>query len=137
MRLIPTHLAFGAALTLAGACQWGTRPENFSAAQRPAGARVAVRVIGERADRLGELYAVDTTGVTLHESRLVRVPWPRLQAMDVNQLGAQYDVAQGETVGAEKRERLALVSRFPQGLNGELLTRVLGRLRQDALDTVP
>lgn len=136
--------AAGAATTLAAAaCHWGTRPDDFPPARSPAGARVAVRVSGERADRVGELYAVDTAGVTILPgarlmpgARLVRIAWPRVRAMDVARLGGEYDVPPGETVGAAKRQQLALVSRFPQGLGGELLSRVLARLRQDTLDVV-
>jgi hypothetical protein len=118
-------------------CNWGTRPNKLPAAQRAVGARVSVYVSGERGVRAGELYAADSTGVTFRGARLVRVDWPRLGEMDVDRMDARYDVRRGEVVGAEKRARIALVSRFPQGLDGELLARVLAQLGQDTLDTVP
>jgi hypothetical protein len=126
-----------AILATVAACQWGTRPREFRPARGPAGAEVAVHVAGERRDRLGELYAVDTAGVLIaRNARLVRIAWARLAAMDVERLGNDYDVSPRETVDAAKRERLSLVSRFPQGLSGPLLAQVLARFRQDAVDAV-
>lgn len=120
----------------ASACKWGTRPDRFEPAMGPEGVRVAVRVHGEARDRLGELFAVDTAGVTLRGERLVLVAWPKLAAMDLRGLGSGYDIRFGEVPAADKRERLALVSRFPQGLRGELLARVLAALQQPALEEV-
>ena len=138
MRSVPLVRLVGAAiLAMLAACQWGTRPQNFRPARGPAGAEVAVHVAGERQDRLGELYAVDTAGVLIaRNARLVRIAWPRLASMDVERLGDDYDVSRRETVDAAERERLSLVSRFPQGLSGPLLTQVLARFRQDAVDAV-
>ena len=128
-------LALCAALA---ACNWGTRPENFVPALNPNGASVAVRVRGEASDRVGELYAADSVGVTIAAAgRVVLVPWARLGAMDVDRLGDSYDVLHGETVSAAKAERLALVSRFPQGLTGEVLARVLGAHGQAEVERVP
>ena len=135
MRRVRFVAALGAALAL-GSCKWGTRPENLPVAQRAVGARVSIYVPGERGIRSGELYAVDTSGVTVRGARLARVAWPRVGEMEVDRLDGRYDVRRGEVVSAEKRERLALVSRFPQGLDGELLARVLAQLGQDSLDTV-
>ena len=129
-------LAAGGALVALG-CQWGTRPDRLAPAQGPEGAQVAVRVIGEARDRVGELYAVDSAGVLLLAGQLVRVPWPSVRALDVQGLDTRYDVAPGERPDAAKRGRLALVSRFPQGLAGELLTRTLAALGQPALEELP
>jgi hypothetical protein len=95
---------------------WGVRPEQFAPAVGPAGAQVTVRIRGDSTDRMGELIAVDSSGVTIKIGRLVTVPWSRLEAMDVSQMGRDYDVSSGEVVKPEKRRRLALISRFPQGL---------------------
>ena len=119
------------------ACNWGTRPKDFPPANHPEGARVAVRVTGETADRIGELYAVDTSGVLVRAAALMRIPWSRLGAMDVLHLGGDYDVAFNEPVSRERRERLATVSRFPQGLDGALLAKVLALLSQREVEVVP
>jgi len=125
-----------ALLSATTACHWGSRAEKFPPALLPVGASVSVRVRGESADRTGELYAVDTAGVVVRGARLTRIHWPVLAALDVVGLGQGFDVRSGTTVATDQRERLATVSRFPQGLSGELLTRVLARLGQDALEEV-
>ena len=119
------------------ACNWGTRPRDFPPANRPEGARVAVRVKGETADRIGELYAVDASGLLVRTTALTRIPWSRLAAMDVLHLGRAYDVAFDEPVNPERRDRLATVSRFPQGLDGPLLAKVLMLLSQREVEIVP
>jgi len=134
LALLRRH-ALGVLLIVATACTWGTRPSSFLPALGPAGAMVTVRVRGER-DYRGELFACDSTGVTIRAGRLVHIAWPRLEAMDVAQLAGMGDILPGETVTAEKRGRLALVSRFPQGLHGELLARALAALHQEALEEI-
>jgi hypothetical protein len=104
------------ALASSGCFNHGTLPDSFPPAQGPAGARVALRVRGESTDRVGELIAVDSAGIAIQERRLIRVAWSRVDALDVAQLGKDYDIRFGEIVTVEKRNRLALVSRFPQGL---------------------
>lgn len=103
-------------LVLASACMWGTRPRDFPLAQFPDGARVAVRVRGETADRLGELLAADSSGITIRSPRIVHIAWSRILAIDVDGLGEEYDLFFGETVSREKITRIALVSRFGQGI---------------------
>ena len=101
----------------AGCFNHGVQPDSFGPAQGPDGARVALRVQGESADRVGELIAVDSIGITIRDQRMIRVAWSRVAALDVAQLGDDYDIRFGEIVTAAKRARLALVSRFPQGLS--------------------
>ncbi len=104
------------ALLLAAGCNWGTRPQDFPPAMGPQGARVAARVFGEDRDRVGELLGVDSMGITIRTSAVIQIGWKRLAALDVAGLGRSYDVRVGEVVGKEKIARLALVSRFPQGI---------------------
>ena len=132
---ITRRVALAVAFALA-ACNWGTRPERFPPAMSAEGARVAVRLTGEREDRVGELFAVDSTGVTIHARTLLHVSWTRLRAMDVDRLDSRYDLFPGEQVTPTQRARLALVSRFPQGLSVELLRRVLAQLGQAELERI-
>jgi hypothetical protein len=125
-----------AAALLLAACNWGTRPVNFAPALGPDGALVAVRVTGEPEDRIGELYAVDSSALFLRVERLARIPWTRVHAMDVDRMHLAYDVAPEERLTPEKRARIAALSRFPQGLSGSLLATVLARLGQSELDEV-
>lgn len=118
------------------ACVWGTRPNRFPPALGPQGARVALRVTGESRDRVGELYAVDSAGIVLAETSLTRITWPRVHALDVERLDERFDIFRGETVSVDKRERLRLISRFPQGLSGALLDSVLSKRGQRAIDVI-
>ena len=129
-------LALLSLLPVLAACQWGTRPRTFPPAQSPVGATVAVRIVGEPADRVGELYAADAAGVMVRGQRLARFPWTQIAALDVHRMGGDYDVAAGVTPDTARIARLAALSRFPQGLSGELLRRVLERLPQDSVDGV-
>lgn len=130
--------ALGAAALLAslGGCNWGPRPKNLVPAISPAGANVTLHVTGEASDRRGELFAVDSLGVTIHDGTLLRVRWSRLSALDVDRLGSDFDVRPGERVPPSKRSQLALVSRFPPGLSGPLLAQVLAALHQQTLDEI-
>ena len=125
-----------ALMLLVAACNLGHQPQDFPTAMGPAGVHVAVRVRGETSDRVGELYVADSIGVMVRGERLMRVTWPSVEAMDVLNLGSEYDIAFGETVSAAKRDRLAIVSRFPQGLSGALLQRVLSLIAQSAVDSL-
>ena len=78
-----------------GGCAWGTRPLSFTPAVSPDGVLAAVRVLGETRDRVGELYAVDSIGVTMRLEQLTRVSWARLSAMDVHHMGRRLRRAQG------------------------------------------
>lgn len=107
------------ALAAGGACfNHGTQPDEFRPAQSAQGAVVALRVQGESKDRVGELIAVDSIGITIREQRMISVAWPRVAALDVDQLGDEYDIRFGEAITPGQRARLALVSRFPQGISG-------------------
>ena len=135
-----TRLALSLAVALlpaVTACHWGGRAEKFPPALSPVGAHVRVRVRSESADRAGELYAVDSVGVTIRAARVTRIHWPVVATMRVDGLGREYDIRSGsEPIAREQREQLAPVSRFPQGLSGELLARVLASLGQDAREEV-
>jgi hypothetical protein len=131
-----TRAAIALVATVA-ACRWGPKGRDFPPAVSPAGARVAVRVRGVSTDRVGELYAADTAGVVVRDDRLARVRWPDVIAMDVLKLGKGYDIRTGHgEIDAAHRARLAAVSRFPQGLTGPLLARVLSLVGQPSIDEV-
>jgi hypothetical protein len=127
--LLPLLVAGGAA-----ACNHGMQPKTFIPAISPAGAVVWVRLPGDRADRTGELYAVDSAGAIVLSGRLTRFPWHRLERLDVVGLGAEFDAGPSTASDPDRRARLALVSRFPQGLDGDLLRRVLATLGQASVD---
>jgi hypothetical protein len=111
-----------AALVLEAGCVWGTKPTGFPPAMGPEGALVAVRVKGEPADRVGELLAVDSVGLTIGGQHIVRVSWANVEAMDVDNAGSYYDIQIGEQITKEKISHLALIARFPQGMRGLPIT---------------
>ena len=121
---------------LLAACVHGTRIGDFRPANSPEGAQVQLRLQGERTFRKFELFAVDSTGMIVLADRLVHVRWDRLRSIDFVQLGTGYDAYNGK-LDVAQRERIALVSRFPQGLSGPLLAQVLATLHQDAVSELP
>lgn len=124
------------ALCVLASCSWGMRVEHNPVSSTPAGIRVRYHVRGENLDRGGELFAADSLGLMVRGPRnLARVPWGSLQWLSSG-LGGAYDVPNDAKIGREQQQRLALVSRFPQGLDGELLRRVLAKLRQDSLEQI-
>lgn len=120
-----------------GACTHGVRPNAVPFSTTAGGANVTYWVKGDPAKRYGELFAVNDSAVYVRTERLSRIPWARLNGLDVDRLGSRFDVYSGRLPDAEKRKRLALVSRFPQGLSGLLLAQVLTALKQDAVEDVP
>lgn len=128
------------ALALAGllaGCAWGTRPHQLAVATTPAGAQVTFLVKGAPAPGQGELFAIDSVGAIIHANRLVRVHWASLATLKVDRLGPAYEAGTPDGFTKAWRQQLALVSRFPQGLNGPLLQRVLAALGQETLGEIP
>jgi hypothetical protein len=124
------------ALPLATACVHGMRPDRFPPAQTPAGASVTYRCLSGKAPVTGELFAVEDSGVIVRRERLERVRWSSLEYLYVDRMGVPYQVRPSAPISAEFRERLRLVSRFPQGLSGPLLASVLDALQQPSLDSL-
>ena len=145
-RNITRCIALLAVLTLS-ACRFGTTPGDIDWVNSPEGARIALRVVGELQDRVGELLAVDdesvmlrsyevVEGVELRRPKLTHVLWSRVYAIDVDKLGGSYDVMRGQRVTDTERRKLALISRFPQGISSELLTRLLAANKQAAIEEI-
>ncbi|WP_411281514.1 hypothetical protein [Gemmatimonas sp.] len=124
------------ACVLVTACRFGTKPGEIDWVNSPEGARIAMRVNGESQDRVGELLAVGDEGVVMRGAQITRVSWSRVYAIDVDRLSGSYDLLRGEDASAPKRQRLALVSRFPQGLSAELLSQLLTVNKQTAVEEI-
>lgn len=110
------RLVLLALLFTQGCINWGTRPDNFAPANGPGGAQVAVRIRGEAHDHVGELLAIDSSGVTIRSDRVIQIGWKRVDALDVKGMGSDFDIQFGEGPTDDKIQRLKLVSRFPQGM---------------------
>jgi hypothetical protein len=135
--------ALASAILLVGvvsACNWGRRARDYPPAVEPGGAEVSLRLHDARANVQGELFAADTAGVVLGfgerggRVRLARAPRSRISTLDVRHLRSEYDLRRGEELTSDKLARLAALSRFPQGLSGDLLARVLKILAQSEIE---
>lgn len=129
--------SFLIALPLIAACTWGTRVKSLAVATTPTGVHAYYRIVGDTLHRYGELFTVDHSELLIHGARVVRVPWARLEYLNVDTLGNRYDVKAGQRPDSAKVERLRLVSRFPQGLAEPMLTQVLAALKQERVEELP
>ncbi len=128
---VSVTMAVGLSLLL-GACTIGMTPDEFLPARRPAGIHTSVRLLDARLE--GELLSVnDTSLVILTKTEIMSVPYGSIRSARFRQyyrLGIQY----WEQPSSATREELRLLSRFPQGLSGDLLKQLLdvhgqGRIR--------
>lgn len=124
-----------ACLTMSG-CRFGTKPGEIDWVKSPEGARIALRVNGEPQDRVGELLTVSDSNVVIRAGRITRIVWSRVYAIDVDKLGGNYDVMRGQLVTPDERRKLTLISRFPQGISSELLTRLLALNKQTGMEEI-
>jgi hypothetical protein len=107
-----------AALLLLAACMVGTTGRGYAPAKGPAGATVSLDLAGKR-EVSGELLAVEeATLLVLQEGQLIRV------AVTLIESGKAPKVSFKGLTGAT-RERLRLISRYPQGVSPELEARLL------------
>ena len=126
MRLLP---AFGLSLLAIAACQIGTHARNYAPAKGPAGATVNLQ-FNDKSRSAAELLAVeDSTLLVLRGSRLVRVPLSLVRS------GRAPKVSFDGRLKGNTRERLRLISRYPQGVTTDLERQLLGAYGQSAVET--
>ena len=130
--------AAATALALA-ACTLGTRPATFEPARSPQGIEARIGYWGPRHTVLalvGELLAVTDSGLVVlsADRRLVHAHWPVLVSATFRQIGVR--LHGGDAPDPRARERLRLVSRFPQGLSAELTSRLLSSLGRDRMEVL-
>ena len=119
-------------LALAG-CRFGPSLKNFEPAHSPGGAE-AILMLDLRNLR-GELLALRDDGlVVLAKDELVFVPFEAIQHGRLAQKGAF--IRNGSAPDERARERLRLLSRYPQGLSADVEARLLAAYGQDELTTV-
>lgn len=107
-----------AALLLLAACSVGTTGRSYAPAKGPAGATVTLDLTGKRTVS-GELLAVEeTTLLVLQQRQLIRVGVPLIES------GKAPKVSFTGWTDAT-RERLRLISRYPQGVSPELEARLV------------
>jgi hypothetical protein len=121
----------GLTLLLTG-CVVGTSAKSYQPAQEPEGAAIELKLDGGHAVE-GELLAVQWDSLLVREgSRFVRVPIARL----TRTRGPKLNYSK-PGLTADLRERLRLISRYPQGVTAELEQRLLAAYGQTAVQAAP
>ncbi len=125
-------------VTLIG-CTVGPSVQTFNPATNPQGIHASLlTLIGSRIE--GELLEVRDSGlVVLADDELVLAPYGSIRRARFDQMrrlnfGPRAGLT-GPRIGLtdEKREELRLLSRFPQGIDGEVLNRLLAAYGQTKL----
>jgi hypothetical protein len=119
------------AVLLAGGCQVGTSAKGYAPATGPAGAMVTIELgSGERVE--GELLAVeDTALLVLRQGALIRMPIGAIVSGKAPKVSFNR-----QNLTERTRERLRLISRYPQGVSAELEARLLEVYRVAAVQEV-
>ncbi len=129
MRRVGTSLA-----TLAfAACHFGPRVSSFAPAVDPEG--VSVEIVSHGAPFQAELLAVSDTGLLVLRNRtVVFVRYAIIREATFEHVSD----AVGQEVAPDPatRERLRLISRFPQGMSAERLRLLLVGYGQKAVDVL-
>lgn len=122
--LLPLLLALG--------CTVGTTSSRFQPARGPAGADLHLTLAGGRTVA-GELLGFSSNDLlVLERSRLFRVSVGALR-----ELRGPKVKFRGSDLPADTRERLRLISRYPQGVSPELERQLLQAYGQEAVVAVP
>jgi hypothetical protein len=120
-------LSIGVALLMLAACQIGTHARNYGPAKGPAGAMLNLR-LADKSRVTAELLAIeDSALVVLRDSQLVRIRLVQVHS------GSAPKVSFDGRLRGNSRERLRLISRYPQGLSPELEARLLRAYAQDSV----
>lgn len=124
-------LAIVLGLALLAACQVGTHAKNYQPATGPAGAMVRLELT-DKSQTTGELLAVEGSALLLLQaSVLTRVPLSRIRS------GSAPKVGFDGKLGGNTRERLRLISRYPQGVSPELEGQLLRAYGQSEVRSSP
>lgn len=123
----------------AGGCAFGMTTEKFRPTHSPRG--IETRITTSDAEFAGELIEIREAGLVLlsekmfsptpngiaetADRRLRLIPYADVRRSRFEQLGRRFDITLGRAPTGEGRERLRLMSRFPQGLSQELLSELL------------
>ena len=127
MRLLP---ALVLTLSALAGCQVGTHARNYQPATGPAGAMVNIE-LSDKSRIMGELLAVESQALLVRASELIRVPLATIRSGKAPKVGFDGRL-QGTT-----RERLRLISRYPQGVSPELEAELLQAYGQRAVKDWP
>lgn len=119
------------ALAAIAACS-SPQLRNYAPAQRPAGLLVQLR--RDTLTRAVELLAVSDTGLlVLDQTHLTFAPYVGIDDLSAKDLPALQQWPERTAPPTEVRDRLRRLSRFPQGVSGDLLAQLLRAYGQDSL----
>src|SRR5688500_15256703 len=122
-------------LLMTAGCSVGPRIETFPPARGPAGIDASLQLENGLLLK-GELLAVEETSlVLLNGTEVTRVPYAAIRTGKFPRTGVA--LADRTLPAAPVRERLRLVSRFPQGLGPDLLAALLAAYGQPSIATAP
>jgi hypothetical protein len=127
-----------ASLLLVAGCTIGPRVRTFAPAREPRGLVAQVSRGQRRFD--AELLAVTDTALLMLDpraGRILLVPFNATTRVRFPQLPGEYLLRRGNEPSPDQRERLRLLSRFPPGVDAELLSRLLAAYGQDSLRVLP
>jgi hypothetical protein len=131
---------------IAGGCAYGMTREKFRPAQNPQG--IATHITTSAAEFAGELIEIRPAGLVLlseeaipfprngtttAKQQLRLIPYGAIRSSRFEQLDPRLYIIDGRTPPDRERERLRLVSRFPQGLSPEVLSQLLKAYGQTEL----
>ena len=132
------RMLLGAALLALNACTVGTKPQAFQPAITPRGVATTLEISGHREPVAGELIAVTDSALLVltaaPEPNLTLIHYDRIFGGKFRQLGVR--LRDQRRPDPEDREKLRLVSRFPQGMTPELTAAFLATLGRSQV-TVP
>ena len=124
-----------AVIAIVGGCTVGKSGKNLMVATGPAGASINAAV--PQGAVTGELVTLREHGLIVRSGAQLRfLPYGIITRMTVSELGPNYAVSAQSGMTAQKKARLRLVSRFPQGMTPEIEREFLVKLGQSAIDTV-
>lgn len=136
---MPPRSAFLLATTVLTGCMVGQKVSSFSPARGPQGVRVDIER-GMRSWISGaELLAIQDTALLVlrvHVRPVVLVPLRIIRTASFAQMGSSTLVEDGRFRSMSGREKVRLVSRYPQGVGPELLSALLAAYGQPRLEVL-
>ena len=134
--MMRTGLLLSTVLLLVSGCYHGPDVDAFPPAQTPRGIAAAV-TLSDGTGLEGELLAVREDGLVVATADVLWfVAYEHIRA-------ARFEEKRSLRIGAgrapepAKQDQLRLMSRFPQGLEGDVLARLLAVYGQNALQVIP
>ncbi len=121
------------AICTVGACHYGPVVSSFPPAHSYKGAEADI-VTNMKRHFTAELIEVRDSGlVLLADAKLELFSYTSIQSLKVTGMNKRLEIGGRRIPSPEDRGKLRLVSRFPQGLTPELLTKLLDTYGQTEL----